>query len=126
VAVEFIQVPGHSESASAAGYGLVARSNDLVFLSGMTGSGPDFESQCVEVYEKMKACLAAAGGTLSDVISLRTFLSDRSQRPKNAEIRRRYFPGPQLPCSTLVVVEMGSPELLLEIEAVAHVPPRRG
>lgn len=129
MSVEFIKPAGFSDLASAAGYGLVARSNDLVFLSGMTardaagnmvGTG-DFEAQCVQLYENMRACLAAAGGTLADVISLRTYLTDRAHRTLHSTVRRRYFPGPDFPCSTLLVVEMGSPELLIEVEAIAHV-----
>jgi 2-iminobutanoate/2-iminopropanoate deaminase len=129
MSLQFIKAASLSDLATTAGYGLVVRSNDLVFLSGMTardaagtmvGIG-DFEAQCVQVYENMRACLAAAGGTLADVISLRTYLTDRAHRQLHATVCRRYFPGPDFPCSTLLVVALGSPELLLEVEAIAHV-----
>jgi len=125
----FVKPAGFSDLSSAAGYGLVVRSGDLVFLSGMTardaagemiGVG-DFEAQCVQVYENMRACLEAAGGTLADVISLRILITDRAHRLPHRAVCRRYFPGPDFPCSTLLIVELGSPELLVEVEATAHV-----
>lgn len=129
MSTHFVNPPGLSDLATAAGYGLVARSGDLVFLSGMTARDAggnmvgidDFEAQCVQTYENMRACIEAAGGTLGDVISLRISITDRAHRLPHRAVCRRYFPGPDFPCSTLLIVELGSPELLVEVEAVAHV-----
>jgi 2-iminobutanoate/2-iminopropanoate deaminase len=134
MAVEFIKPPGGmTESATASGYGPAVRSGDQVFISGMTarnaqgvvvGKG-DPEAQAVQIYENIKTCVEAAGGTLSDVILLRTYLTDRSQRAAHGAVRRKYFPGPDFPCSTLLIVAgLADPDFLMEVEAVAHIAKR--
>lgn len=134
MAVEFLKPPGLTEAATASGYGPMARSGDLVFISGMTARNPqgvtvgkgDPEAQAVQVYENIKTCVEAAGGTLGDVISMRTYLVDRAHRPAHSKVRRRYFPGPNFPCSTLLIVAgLADPDYLLEVEAIASIPQRR-
>lgn len=130
--VEFLKPAGGlTDAATASGYGPAARSNDLVFISGMTARNPqgetvgkgDPEAQAVQIYENIKSCVEAAGGTLADVILLRTYLTDRSQRAAHGAVRRRYFPGPNFPCSTLLIIAgLADPDFLMEVEAVAHIP----
>ena len=127
---EFLKPAGLTASAAASGYGPAARSNDLVFISGQTARSPegrtvgvgDAEAQAVQVYENIKAVVESAGGTLADVILLRTYLTDRAHRPAHGAVRRRYFPGPDFPCSTLLIVAgLADPDFLIEVEAVAHI-----
>ena len=129
--VEFLKPAGLTEAATASGYGPAVRSNDLVFISGQTarnlkgetvGKG-DAEAQAVQIYENIKTCVEAAGGTLADVILLRTYLTDRAHRAAHGAVRRRYFPGPNFPNSTLLIIAgLADPDFLIEVEAVAHIP----
>jgi 2-iminobutanoate/2-iminopropanoate deaminase len=130
MALEFIKPAGLIGAATASGYGPAVRSNDLVLISGQTarnatgetvGKG-DAEAQAVQIYENIKTCVEAAGGKMSDVILLRTYLTDRSQRAAHGAVRRRYFPGPNFPNSTLLIVAgLADPDFLMEVEAVAHI-----
>jgi len=95
--------------------GQVARNGDgeLVGLA-------DPEAQAVQCYENIKAVVETAGGTLDDIVSCTTYLSDRAYREPVTEVRHRYFKGPDYPTNTLCIVTgLGLPEYLVEIEAVA-------
>ena len=117
--------------AAQAAYDYAVRAGDLVYLSGQVardangepvGVG-DFEAQAVQVFENLERVLASAGGTLADVVDTRMYILDRANRVTLNEVRRRYYPGPDFPCSTLLVVAgLAHPDLLLEIEAVAYIP----
>ena len=86
----------------------------------LVGAG-DLKAQTRQVFENLKAALAAAGGTLDDVVKITIFMTDLSQIQEFREIRNSYFPR-EVPASTLVqVVRLARPELLIEIEAVAVV-----
>ena len=106
----------------------------LVFVAGQTARqrdgrpiGPDFEAQFRLVYENLEAVLRAAGAEFSHVVSLRTFLTRRSDVASFRALRDRthdsLFPGGNHPPNTLVLVEgLAEPDMLLEIEGIAVVP----
>jgi 2-iminobutanoate/2-iminopropanoate deaminase len=131
MAVEFIKPEGITAAAEASGFGPAARIGDIVYISGQTARNErgekvgkdDPEAQAMLVYENIKTCVEAAGGTLADVFQLRTYLVDREYRPIHRAVRRRYFPGPDYPCSTVLIISgLADPDFLLEVEAIAHVP----
>jgi enamine deaminase RidA (YjgF/YER057c/UK114 family) len=128
---EYINPPGlNIARAAERSYGYAVRAGNLVFISGqvardhngeMVGVG-DPEKQAVQAMENMKAVVEAAGGTMADVISTRTFLADRAHLRAITAVRKRYFPGPNYPTSAAVIgTGLSSPEYLVEIEAVAYV-----
>jgi len=56
---------------------------------------------------------------VADLVKVTTFLTDRSQRAKNAEVRARYL-GEVRPAQTLLFVSgLTLPEYLVEVEAIA-------
>jgi 2-iminobutanoate/2-iminopropanoate deaminase len=124
--------PGLSlQHAHNAAYDYAVRAGDLVYVSGQVardahgepvGVG-NFEAQAVQVFENLKTVLASAGGTLADVVDTRMYILDRAHRVTLNEVRKRYYPGPQFPCSTLLIISgLAHPDLMLEIEAVAYIP----
>lgn len=77
--------------------------------------------QAEQVFENIKAILAASDATLADVIKITIFLTDMSNRDALRTTLRRYFPGIP-PTSTLVQVsQLANPALLIEVEAVAVI-----
>jgi enamine deaminase RidA (YjgF/YER057c/UK114 family) len=116
----------------SAGYSQVARVNEgsLVFVAGQVAldtSGNlvgknDFRAQVRQVFENLKAAVAAAGGTKNDLIKLNTYVLDLSYLPAFRETRDQYINLKAPPASTLVQVSgLFRPEFLLEVEAVAVV-----
>lgn len=83
----------------------------------------DFRTQAQQVFENLKAALAAVGMDFTDVIKLNIYVVDISQLPILREVRDRYVNTLNPPASTLVEVRrLAREEFLLEIEAVAHLP----
>jgi reactive intermediate/imine deaminase len=92
-----------------------------VDASGNVVGRGSMREQAAQVFENLKAALAAANATLADVAKITVFVTDMSEIHVLREVRHGYF-GDAVPASTLVqVVRLVRPELLIEIEAVAVV-----
>ena len=88
----------------------------------VVGAG-DMKAQTEQVFKNLEAALASAGAKFADVVKMNTYVTDMSQVAVVREVRSRYF-GTTTPASTLVqVAALARPELLIEIEVVAAVPP---
>jgi enamine deaminase RidA (YjgF/YER057c/UK114 family) len=81
--------------------------------------GPDdFIAQTRQVFENVKAALAAAGSTMDDVVKINLYVVDASQIAKFREVRSQYFKDP--PASTgMEVRALIRPGVLIEMDAIA-------
>ncbi len=96
--------------------GLTARAKDFTTIE-----GNDEYAQSRVIFEKMKGLIEAAGGTMSDVVKLTIFVTNIANREKVWAARREVFTG-DFPAASLVqVAALATPEILVEIEAVAHL-----
>ena len=86
--------------------------------------GPhDFRAQTQQVFENLKAALAAVGADFTRVVKLNMYVVDISQLPILREVRDRYVNTHHPPASTLVEVRrLAREEFLIEVEAVAYLP----
>lgn len=76
-------------------------------------------AQVTQVFENLKAMLAAAGASFENVVKLNYYLTDIKLFPAIQEIRVKYLVKPY-PAATLVAVAaLVHPQALVEIEAVA-------
>jgi enamine deaminase RidA (YjgF/YER057c/UK114 family) len=77
------------------------------------------------VLDQLRSTVAAAGGTLDDVVKLTQYFCSLRDFPIYNEVRAKFFRNP--PASTVVrVVELlPSPDILLEVEAIADIPETR-
>jgi 2-iminobutanoate/2-iminopropanoate deaminase len=95
--------------------GLVARGED-----GKVVEGDEYD-QAKTIFVKMRGLIEAAGGAMSDVVKVVIFVTDINNREKVWRARREVFAG-DFPVSTLVeVAALASPDLKVEIEAIAHI-----
>lgn len=109
------------------GYSPAVRAGNLLFISGqiaenakgeIVGKG-DFETQARQVFENLKAILAAEGGTLDDLVQIRVHLTDIKNLAKFRQVRSEYFKKDP-PASTLIAVKgLIMEELLIEIDGIA-------
>jgi 2-iminobutanoate/2-iminopropanoate deaminase len=77
--------------------------------------------QAKAIFAKMGGLIEAAGGAMSDVVKVVIFVTDIKNREKVWRARREVFTG-NFPVSTLVeVAALASPDLKVEIEAIAHI-----
>jgi reactive intermediate/imine deaminase len=116
---------GHFSQATA----IEARGR-LVFISGMTARRPDgsiagigdISEQTRQVCENIKAAVAAAGGTLDDIVRVDVYVRNMEHFDAIHAVRRQYFK-PPAPASTMVEVnKFTSPDYLIEINAIAVLP----
>jgi 2-iminobutanoate/2-iminopropanoate deaminase len=81
----------------------------------------DMRAQIRQVGENIKACLEAAGATLTDIVKTNTYVTDFEEFSKHGDMRLRYF-SPATPTSTTVEVRrLAGPDFMIEIEAIAFV-----
>src|SRR5262245_32324327 len=113
--------PGRWSNAIRAGdflfvSGMVSRSND-----GKTIEGKGEYEQAKIIFTKIKNLVEAAGGTMGDVARVTIYVVDIKQNTEVWRARQEFFKG-DFPASTLVqVAALGTPEILVEIEAIAHI-----
>ncbi|HJU63414.1 MAG TPA: RidA family protein, partial [Candidatus Binatia bacterium] len=75
--------------------------------------------QAKVIFGKIRHLVEAAGGALSDVVKLTIYVVNIKQNTEVWRARQEFFTG-DFPCSTLVEVRsLATPEILVEIEAIA-------
>ena len=113
-------------------YSHVVRSGDTLYLSGQVAKAPDgsvigagdAEAQCRQVFANLRAILAESGSSLDEVIKFTTYLTDAAYVEAYRSVRNDLLAKP-MPANTLVIVAgLASPDLLVEIEAIAAVSAR--
>ena len=96
--------------------GQVSRSNDGTRIEGRG----EYE-QAKIIFTKIRNLVEAAGGEAQDVVKMTIYMVDIKQNKEVWRARQEFFSG-DFPASTLVEVSaLGSPEVLVEIEAIAHI-----
>ncbi|MFJ6567856.1 RidA family protein [Streptomyces sp. NPDC091292] len=86
---------------------------------GTVGEG-DPAAQARQVFENLRRCLAAAGGTFDDVVKFTYYVTDVGHLPAIRDVRDEHIDTARPPASTAVQVSaLFRPELLLEVEAFA-------
>lgn len=103
--------------------------NGVAYVSGLTARGPDFNSilgadeyeQSRVIFGKIKALVEAAGGKMGDVVKLTIFVTNIKNREGVWKARSEAFSGDFPACTLVEVSSLASKEILVEIEAVAHI-----
>jgi reactive intermediate/imine deaminase len=106
------------------------RAGEFLYVSGIVAvdghgdlvGGDDVLAQTRQVFENMRAVLAAAGCGFEDVVKVTIFLTDVDDRPLINPVRQKVF-GETRPASTLVEVpRLAVDGAKVEIECIALVP----
>ena len=85
----------------------------------------DMRAQTRQVLENIRDVLAVMGGQMADVISLVHYATGIDAFMGTGDIRKEFFTAP-FPVTTTVQVErLYSPELMIEIAAIAEIPRER-
>ena len=102
----------------------------LMFLSGLTARAEDGSTmhvgdvagQTARILDNMTTLLDERGLTLENVVKVVVYVRDMADLQEVHRVRRQYF-ADAMPASTLVEVsDFVSPDMLLEIDAIAYVP----
>lgn len=114
-------------------YEHAARVGDFIFIAGQIAKdidgnviGPhDAEAQAHAVFESLGKVLAYSGASVDDVVKVTTYLVEAADAAKVTPIRRAFFGTHRPPHTGVVLKALGSPEVRLEVEAIAVVRRRR-
>lgn len=85
----------------------------------------DMRLQVRKTLENIKAVLASLGGEMSDIVSLTQYATDIEQFMAAGEVRGEFFAEPYPVTTTVQVVRLYHPDLLIEITAIAEIPRSR-
>ena len=114
-------VSSGSEYESLVGYSRAVRSGPYIAVAGTTGSGDDIATQTRDALRRIGIALQEAGGSLSDVVRTRMFVTDISRWREVGAVHAEVF-GDIRPVATMVEVSaLIAPELMVEIEVDAYV-----
>jgi len=103
----------------------VGAGSRILFISGLNGFEADgvtmpesFHDQAERIWKHIKAILAQADMSVSNLVSLRTYLSSPEFDEENAQMRERQLGGHRV-SSTVIVCQLLETKWKLEVEAVA-------
>ncbi len=87
----------------------------------LVGPG-DAEAQARQTWKNIQTVVEAAGGKITDVVRVTTYVVDLADVEAIHSVRREFFPNGDYPTATVVqVAKLGLPGLLLETEPFAII-----
>jgi enamine deaminase RidA (YjgF/YER057c/UK114 family) len=87
----------------------------------LVGPG-DAEAQARQTWTNIQKVVEAAGGRITDVVRVTTYVADLGDVEAIHTVRREFFPDGDYPVATVVqAAKLGLPGLLLETEAFAVI-----
>jgi enamine deaminase RidA (YjgF/YER057c/UK114 family) len=130
--LRFSNPPGMSSPPTYSHVVEVIGPHRTVYIAGQTGAdakgnvAKDFRGQAVQVMENIKTALDAVGGGFEHVVKITSYLTDiAANAAEFREVRALYFKKGTLPTATLLQVpRLANPAYLLEVEAIAVLPPK--
>jgi len=129
---QLISPPGLATTAPYA-YVALAAAGQMVFTAGAcpldatgrTTHVGDLDGQCHQAVTNLLAALHAAGADLSDVVKTTIYVaSDQREDLVAAWTAISSYFSPHPPSTLLGVTVLGYPDQLVEVEAIAVIPPR--
>ncbi len=116
-------------------YAAAVVAGNLIFVSGCQGQNEEtarvetdvFEGQMIIALDKVRRCMEEAGSSMNNVIKTLMLLKRLEDYPKMRTTELEYYQkyAPLLvedpPASTFMVVGLGKPEYLIEIDVVGVV-----
>ena len=113
--------------------GVIQGVGQVVYLKGqvsldvegqVVGEG-DMKAQTRQTLSNIQTVLASVGGTMRDIFSLTHYVTDIDAFMQTGEVRLEFFAEPFPVTTTVQVVRLYHPKLLVEITATAEIPQER-
>jgi enamine deaminase RidA (YjgF/YER057c/UK114 family) len=76
------------------------------------------------ILDNLRKTVAAAGGTLDDVVNLTQYFTDLRDFPLYNRVRGTFFPSPPASTCVRVLELLPTNETRIEVQAVAYIPER--
>jgi len=114
-------VSSGSEYESFVGYSRAIRTGPYVAVAGTTGAGDDIATQARDALRRIDIALQEAGGSLSDVVRTRMFVTDISLWREVGAVHAEVFGDIRPVTSMIEVSALIAPDLMIEIEVDAYL-----
>ena len=114
--------------------GIIQNSGVVVHLTGQVSWSPaeeiigkgNIEKQTRQCFVNIQSLLVKVGGELSDIVSITTYFTDRSQLLHIQKVRTEFLTDGFEPASTSVMVAgLGHEDFLVELTPIAVIPKGR-
>ncbi len=113
--------------------GVIQGPGQVVHLKGQVSLRSDgsvvgkgsMRTQTEQVLHNIKLVLESIGGEMSDIFSLTHYVTDIDEFMKTGDIRVKYFTEPFPVTTTIQIVRLYDPELMVEITSSAEIPKTR-
>lgn len=124
----YLEPPGIAPAPEP--YSQAIRCGSTVYIAGqvafdesnhVVGVG-DARKQAERVWHNIRLAAEAAGGKVTDVVKITVFLKDIRHAKDEIAVREALFKGGRYPiCTQVQVANLGLPDLLMEVDAIAVV-----
>ncbi len=115
-------VPGYHQASVAGGFihvaGQVARDEDGNWIG-----GDDAGAQAVQIYRNIGRILSHLGAGPQNVVKIMVYIVDRENWDRVTKARQDFFGDHRPPHTGLIVAGLGGPQVKIEIEVTAWLPP---
>ncbi|SMY06089.1 RidA family protein [Flavimaricola marinus] len=85
--------------------------------------GDDAGAQAVQIYRNIGRILAHAGAGPENVIKITVYMTDRENWEGVTSARKAFFGDHRPPHTGLIVAALGGPQVKIEVEVTAFLPP---
>lgn len=122
-----INPPGTEEFYNTWQFSQGARVGDTVWLAGQLGidsdgkAGVTIEEQTRFAFQNVANMLAAAGGTMADIVDLITYHTAMEDLPKVAAVKAEFIKAHFPPWTAIGVTQLALPEMLIEVKVTAVI-----
>lgn len=96
--------------------GLTSRASDSVTID-----GSDEYEQAKIIFNKIQSFIEAAGGVIDDVVKMTIYVTNMQNNKLVWKAREEFYSGDFPTCTLVEVSALATPEILVEINATAHI-----
>lgn len=112
---------GGKQQDTTYGYAQAVLVGNVLYISGVPGSGADMGAQLKSLYRGIETTLKAYGATFQNVVKETLFTTDIEAVAQHNAVRKTYYKGDYPAASWVQVTRLLMPQALVEVEVIAHL-----